>query len=161
MPRGLNCHGAFVFLRGLDQETRRLLNALVTGVGTACAKPPPVESTRIIPIAGGSVSGWEQPSNIIRMEPDAGLIKIVTAQGRETITGGDGESGQRFSSEVKYVSYFAQRLADTLGMRQLEFGIVEDGAGQTAFQSAPGGWQGVVSGSRKSVKHVKESLARG
>lgn len=81
-------------------------------------------------------------------------------QGRESISGADGESGQRFASEVKYVSYYAQRLADTLGMRELQFCIVEDREGQTAFQTCAGGWQGVVGGMRKSIKQVKETLAR-
>ena len=67
-----------------------------------------------------------QPSNIIRMEPDPGLIKMDLSKGRESLSGGDQESAQRFGSEVKYVTYFAQRLAESLGMHQLQLGIIED-----------------------------------
>lgn len=83
-----------------------------------------------------------------------------THQGRESLSGGDAESSQRFASEVKYVTYFARRLADTLGMHHLQLGVVEDREGQTAFHSSSTGWHGVVSGNRRSLKQVRESLAR-
>ncbi|SKB03579.1 hypothetical protein SAMN02745166_03848 [Prosthecobacter debontii] len=102
----------------------------------------------------------QQPTNVIRMEPDPGLIKIETVQGREVVSGGDAESTQRFSSEVKYVTYYSQRLADILGMHQLQLGIVEDREGQTAFQASAAGWHGAVSSNRRSLKQVKDSLAR-
>lgn len=85
---------------------------------------------------------------------------METAQGRETLSGGDSESSQRFASEVKFVTYFAQKLADTLGMRQLQFGVVEDREGQAAFAASPAGWYGVISSNRRSVRQLKEFLAR-
>ncbi len=94
------------------------------------------------------------------MEPDPGLIKMDMAQGRESLSGGDSESAQRFGSEVKFVTWYAQRLAEILGMHQLQLGIVEDREGQTAFASSSNGWHGVVSGNRRSVRQVCESLAR-
>ncbi|MCB1279831.1 hypothetical protein [Prosthecobacter sp.] len=96
------------------------------------------------------------------MEPDPGLIKMEVTQGRETISGGDAESSQRFAGEVKYVGYFAEKLAETLGMTGLEMAIVEDREGQTSISAGQqrGNWHGVVSGSRRSIKHVRESLAR-
>ncbi len=95
------------------------------------------------------------------MEPDPGLIKMDVVQGRESVSGGgDTESAQRFANEVKYVAFYAQKLADTLGMHQLQIGIVEDREGQTAFHSSSNGWQGVISSNRRSLKHIKESLAR-
>lgn len=94
------------------------------------------------------------------MEPDPGLIKMDVTKGRESLSGGDQESAQRFGSEVKYVTYFAQRLAESLGMHQLQLGIVEDREGQTAFASSANGWHGVVSSNRRSLRQVRESLAR-
>ncbi len=94
------------------------------------------------------------------MEPDPGLIKMDMAQGRESLTGGDAESAQRFGSEVKYVTFFAQKLGEILGMHQLQLGVVEDREGQTAFASSASGWHGVVSSNRRSLKQVRESLAR-
>lgn len=101
-----------------------------------------------------------QPSNIIRMEPDPGLIKMDLSKGRESLSGGDQESAQRFGSEVKYITYFAQRLAESLGMHQLQLGIVEDREGQTAFSSSANGWHGVVSSNRRSLRQVRDSLSR-
>ncbi|MEN3941164.1 hypothetical protein WJU23_07715 [Prosthecobacter sp. SYSU 5D2] len=94
------------------------------------------------------------------MEPDPGLIKMDTLQGRESLSGGDAESSQRFASEVKYITFYAHKLAETLGMHQLQLGIVEDREGQTAFHSSANGWHGVVSSNRRSLKQIKESLAR-
>ena len=116
------------------------------------------EPTRIIPITPSRPV--QQPSNIIRMEPDPGLIKLDTSSGKDTLTGGEPEAAQRFSSEVKYVSYYGQRLAETLGMRQLTLGIVEDREGQTAFRSSASGWHGAVSSNRRSLWQVRESLVR-
>lgn len=135
-------------------------NCKVHKYGTPCAHSPCVEATRIIPISASRSVQGQQPNNVIRMEPDPGLIKIDTVQGREVVSGGDGESTQRFSSEVKYVAYYAQRLAETLGMHQLQLGIVEDREGQTAFHASATGWHGVVSSNRRSLKQVKDSLSR-
>lgn len=136
--------------------------------GTPCAIRNFVEATRIIPIPTNRPSQGQpqqqqpqQPSNIVRMEPAPGLIKIDRSQGKEFVSGGDGESTQRFASEVKYVTFYAQKLAETLGMYQLQTGIVEDREGQTAFQSSATGWHGAVSPSRRSLKQVKESLTQG
>ena len=130
--------------------------------GTLRATSTDVESTRIIPITTNRPGqGQQQPANVIRMEADPGWIKLETVDGRESITGGDGESSQRFASEVKYVTYYAQKLAETLGMHQLQLGIVEDREGQTAFHASASGWHGVVSGNRRSLKQLRESLARG
>lgn len=120
-----------------------------------------MEATRIIPISASRPVHGQQPANVIRMEPDPGLIKMDTQQGRESLSGGDAESSQRFASEVKYVTYYAQKLADTLGMHQLQLGIIEDREGQTAFQNSANGWHGVVSSNRRSLKQVRESLTRG
>ena len=121
-----------------------------------------MEPTRIIPISTGRTNAGAQPSNIVRMEPDPGLIKMESFQGRESVSGGDAESAQRFAGEVKYVGYFAEKLAETLGMRSLEMAIVEDREGQTVISAGqqPGSWHGVVSGNRRSIKQVRESLAR-
>lgn len=121
-----------------------------------------MEPTRIIPISSARTSAGAQPSNIVRMEPDPGLIKMETAQGRESLSGGDSDSSPRFAGEVKYVGYFADKLADTLGMRQLEVAIVEDREGQTSISSGQqaGNWHGMVSSSRRSIKQVRDALAR-
>ena len=76
-----------------------------------------MEPTRIIPISSARTASGAQPSNIVRMEPDPGLIKMESAQGRESVSGGDSESAQRFAGEVKYVGYYADKLVETLGMR--------------------------------------------
>ncbi len=116
------------------------------------------QPTRIIPLNPNRPA--QEPSNVIRMEPDPGLIKLETASGREVISGGDSESAQRFASEVKYVTYFGQRLAETLGMRKLTLGIVEDREGQTAFRASSTGWHGAVSSNRRGLWQVRESLQR-
>jgi hypothetical protein len=119
-----------------------------------------MEPTRIIPISSSRHAGM-QPANIVPMEPDPGLIKMESHQGRETLSGGDAESAQRFAGEVKYVGYFTDKLAETLGMRRLEVAIVEDRDGQTAISSTqPGKWHGSVSSHRRSIKQVREALAR-
>lgn len=96
------------------------------------------------------------------MDPDPGLIKMESAQGRESVSGGDAESSQRFAGEVKYVGYYAAKLAETLGMRRLEMAIVEDREGQTSISAGQqaGNWHGAVSSNRRSIKQVRESLAR-
>lgn len=121
-----------------------------------------MESTRIIPISSARQNAGAQPSNIVRMDPDPGLIKMESAQGRESVSGGDAESSQRFAGEVKYVGYFAAKLAETLGMRRLEMAIVEDREGQTSISAGQqaGNWHGAVSSNRRSIKQVRESLAR-
>jgi hypothetical protein len=121
--------------------------------------PPAMESTRIIPLTG-TRSG--QPSNIIRMEPDPHLIKIDLVAGQEQISGGDAENAQRFSGETRYVSYYAARIAETLGMRRLEVCILEDRDGQTSMLAGQqsGGWRGSIQPVRRSIKQVLESLGR-
>ncbi|MHB1081665.1 MAG: hypothetical protein ACYC67_19910 [Prosthecobacter sp.] len=121
-----------------------------------------MEPTRIIPISSARHAAGAQPSNIVRMEPDPGLIKMESFQGRETLSGGDTESAQRFAGEVKYVGYFADKLAETLGMRRLEIAIVEDRDGQTSISTGEktGSWHGMISSNRRSIKQVRESLAR-
>lgn len=121
-----------------------------------------MEPTRIIPISSARTIASAQPSNIVRMEPDPGLIKMESSQGRETLSGGDTESAQRFAGEVKYVGYFAEKLADTLGMRRLEIAIVEDRDGQTAISAGEqaGNWHGMISNNRRSIKQVRDTLAR-
>lgn len=116
------------------------------------------QPTRIIPQSASLQGG--HAANILRLEPDPGLIKMGVFQGRESITGGDQETAQRFGSEVKYVTYFAQRLAESLGMRQLQLGIVEDREGQTAFVSSSSGWHGSVSSNRRSLRQLCDSLVR-
>ena len=118
-----------------------------------------MEPTRIIPISS-TRSG--QPANVIRMEPDPTLIKIESVNGQEHSSGGDPENAQRFSGEVNYVSYYAARLAETLGMRRLEACILEDRDGQTSFAGGQnqGSWHGSIQTSRRSIKQVLESLGR-
>jgi len=121
-----------------------------------------MESTRIIPISSTRQLSAAQAANIVRMEPDPGLIKMESAEGRESVSGGDAESAQRFAGEVKYVGFYAVKLAETLGMRRLEHAIIEDREGQTAISAGQqdGNWHGVVSGNRRSIKQVRESLVR-
>ncbi len=119
-----------------------------------------MEPTRIIPITPTKGDGSQQPSNVPRQELEPGLIKIEMAKGREGSSGGDSDATQRFTSEVKYVSYFAQRLAESLGMRQLVMGVVEDREGQTSFYSSATGWHGSVSSNRRSVRQLREALSR-
>lgn len=121
-----------------------------------------MEPTRIIPISTARTTTGTQASNIIRMEPDPGLIKMESAQGRASVSGGDAESAQRFAGEVKFVGYYAEKLAETLGMRRLEMAIVEDRDGQTAISAGQqaGNWHGTVSSNRRSIKQVRESLTR-
>jgi hypothetical protein len=118
-----------------------------------------MEPTRIIPISSAR-SG--QPANVIRMDPDPTLIKIETVSGKESISGGDPENAQRFSGEIHYVSYYAARLAETLGMRRLEACILEDRDGQTSIAAGQnhGSWHGSIQTSRRSIKQVLESLGR-
>jgi hypothetical protein len=120
-----------------------------------------MESTRIIPVSTSRSTAGAQPSTVIRMEPTPGLIKMESSQGRETLSGGDTESSQRFAGEVKYVGYFAEKLADTLGMRRMEVAILEDREGQTAIGTGQqsGTWHGLISSNRRSIKQVRESLA--
>ncbi len=96
------------------------------------------------------------------MEPDPGLIKVETARGRESVSGSDSESAQRFAGEVKYIGYFADKLAETLGMRRLEMAIVEDREGQTTIGAGQqsGSWHGAISSNRRSIKQVRDSLGK-
>lgn len=121
-----------------------------------------MESTRIIPISSTRQATGSQPAKVARMEPDPGLIKLESAEGREFVSGGDADSAQRFSGEVKYVGYYTAKLAEALGMRHLELAIIEDRDGQTAISAGQqnGNWHGFVSGNRRSIKQVRESLAR-
>lgn len=107
-----------------------------------------MEPTRIIPISSAR-SG--QPANVIRMDPDPTLIKIETVSGKESISG-----------EIHYVSYYAARLAETLGMHRLEACILEDRDGQTSIAAGQnhGSWHGSIQTSRRSIKQVLESLGR-
>ncbi|MBE7495092.1 MAG: hypothetical protein HS117_09115 [Verrucomicrobiaceae bacterium] len=118
-----------------------------------------MEPTRIIPIS--STRGG-QPANVIRMEPDPMLIKIDTINGQEHVSGSDAENAQRFSGEVRYASYYAARLAETLGMRRLEVCILEDRDGQTSLAAGQqaGSWHGSIQPARRSIKQVLESLGR-
>ena len=119
-----------------------------------------MESTRIIPFSGTRQAAGAQPSNGGRTDPN--LITMELSEGRESVSGGDAESSQRFAGEVKYVGYYAAKLASTLGMRSLELAIVEDREGQTAISAGrqDGNWHGVVSSNRRSIKQVRESLSR-
>lgn len=76
------------------------------------------------------------------------------------MSGGEPEGAQRFAGEVKFVSYYAQKLADILGMRGLVLGIVEDREGQTSFRSSSSGWHGSVSSNKRSLWQVRESLMK-
>jgi hypothetical protein len=111
--------------------------------------------TRIIPIQQPA-----QPASIPRAESDPGLIRMNVAGGRESVSGGEPEGAQRFAGEVKFVTYYAQKLADILGMRSLVLGIVEDREGQTSFRSSPSGWHGSVSSNKRSLRQVRESLMK-
>jgi len=119
-----------------------------------------MESTRIIPLSGTRQPAGAQSPSVGRTDPN--LITMESAEGRESVSGGDPESSQRFAGEVKYVGYYAAKLAATLGMRGLELAIVEDREGQTAISAGrqEGSWHGVVSSNRRSIKQVRESLSR-
>ncbi len=115
-----------------------------------------MENTRIIPNLNPKDEGKASSGGKV----DQVLIKMEVRNGKEEITGGDPENAQRFEGEVKYVAYFAQRLADALNMHSLELGVIEDREGQTAFHAtAGGGWHGVVGSSRRSLKQVSEALS--
>lgn len=116
-----------------------------------------MEPTRIIPITSARTA---QPANIIRMDPDPGLIRLETVNGQEQLSGGEPEAAQRFAGEVNYVNYYAARLAETLGMRRLEVCILEDREGQTSLAAGgqPGSWRGSIQTTRRSIKQVLESL---
>ena len=109
-----------------------------------------MDSTRIIPISTP------------RKDSDPAPIKLERLRGRETVSGGDPEVAQRFAGEVNYVSYYAARLAETLGMRRLEVAILEDREGQVSMAAGQqeGSWHGAISNSRRSIKQVLESLGR-
>ena len=101
-----------------------------------------------------------QPSNIVRMSGDPGLMRL-SGRDQTTVTGGNAESSQRFTGEVKYVSFFGERLASVIGMQRLEMGVAEDREGQTAFARGAGGeWEGMVSGTRRAIREVREALNR-
>lgn len=112
--------------------------------------PGSMESTRVITLPTRQNS-----------TPEPGLIKLVQNQGRESISGGDAESSQRFAGEIQYVTWHAKRLAATIGMSTLRLGVVEDREGQTAFHISQDGWHGVASSNRRPLKHIRENLARG
>jgi hypothetical protein len=118
-----------------------------------------MEPTRIIPI---TPSRPTQPANIIRMEADPSLIRLETVNGQEQLSGGEPENAPRFAGEVHYVSYYATRLAETLGMRRLEACILEDRDGQTSLAAGnqAGSWHGSIQTTRRSIKQVLESLGR-
>ena len=109
-----------------------------------------MDSTRIIPISTA------------RKDSDPAPIRLERHQGRETVSGGDPEAAQRFAGEVNYVSYYAARLAETLGMRRLEVAILEDREGQASMSvgQQAGSWHGAISSNRRSIKQVLESLGR-
>jgi hypothetical protein len=73
-------------------------------------------------------------------------IPLFQVLAGNTVRGtGDPEQQQRFFNEVQYVEYYAKRIGESLGMRSLDVGMVEDAESQTAFCYAPGtGGQGVV-----------------
>lgn len=119
--------------------------------GTAPALALSVEATRIIP----NTKDESRAKGV-----DRGLIKFSKNGGQEVLTGMDAETNQRFASEVKYVSYFAQRLAEALNMHSLEMGVIDDREGQTAFHAtSDGGWHGLLSPDRRSFKQAKEVLS--
>ena len=109
-----------------------------------------MDSTRII------------PNSTARKDSDPAPIRLERHQGRESVSGADPEAAQRFAGEVNYVSYYAARLAETLGMRRLELAILEDRDGQAAMGASQqaGNWHGAISSSRRSIKQVLESLGR-
>ncbi len=91
-----------------------------------------------------------------------GLMRLSQNGDRDLISGGDNDATQRFTSEIKYVSHFASRLLQTLGMRHLVFGVVEDREGQTAFArfgSQHADWNGFSSSNRRAIKQIREQLS--
>jgi hypothetical protein len=69
------------------------------------------------------------------------------------------EKAQRFAAEMNYVSHYADRLAGVLGMRRLEFGVLEDRDGQVSFMLVAGSWTGRVSETRRSLSQAKAALS--
>lgn len=109
-----------------------------------------MEPTRIIPITNP------------RSAPTADFIRLEKVNGREHLSGGDAENGPRFAGEVHYIQYYADRLAETLGMRRLEACILEDRDGQTSIAATAqvGSWIGSIQSTRRSIKQVLESLGK-
>jgi len=118
-----------------------------------------MESTRIIPFTGARPT---LPTPTARPEPDPTLIRLEIVNGRDQLSGGDAENGTRFAGEVHYICYYAERLAETLGMRRLEACILEDRDGQTAIAATAqsSSWIGSIQTTRRSIKHVLESLGK-
>ena len=117
-----------------------------------------MEPTRLISPQG-------TPTKLKQAEPSGhaldGLMRLSQNGDRESISGGDSEATQRFTGEVKYVSHFATRLLQTLGMRRLVFGVVEDREGQTAFAQtgeSAAEWNGFSSSNRRAIKQIREQL---
>lgn len=108
---------------------------------------PRVELTRFIP-----ASACRPPQVTARIYDPA---LLASARTFPLVQSG---FSQRFTREVDYAEHYARKLAETLGLHQLEMGVVEDGEGQTAFHATPTGWQGVVSCNRRSIKQVRETV---
>lgn len=125
-------------------------NATVFWHAHCLLKMAPMEPTRIIPIT------------VPRSAPSTDFIRLETVNGQEQLSGGEPENAPRFAGEVHYVSYYATRLAETLGMRRLEACILEDRDGQTSMAAGgqPGSWRGTIQTTRRSIKQVLESFGR-
>ena len=120
---------------------------------------PLMESTRIIPFTGSRPT---LPTHPARPDPDPTLIRLEIVNGRDQLSGGDAENGPRFAGEVHYIRYYADRLAETLGMRRLEACILEDRDGQTSIAATAqsSSWIGSIQTTRRSIKQVLESLGK-
>ncbi len=118
-----------------------------------------MESTRIIPFTGVRTT---LPTPTTRADPDPTLIRLEIVNGRDQLSGGDAENAPRFAGEVHYIQYYADRLAETLGMRRLEACILEDREGQTAIAATAqaSSWIGSIQPTRRSIKQVLESLGK-
>lgn len=83
------------------------------------------------------------PKNMVTTETQA--VPLFQVSGQSVRGTGDTDQQQRFYNEVQYVDYYAKRIGESLGMRTLELGVVEDAESQTAFfYSPPAAGQGAV-----------------
>ena len=92
---------------------------------------------------------------------DTQSVPLFQVMSTDSVRGtGEPEQQQRFLNEVNYASYYANRIADCLGMRVLELGVVEDADSQTAFYVVPGrgGQAPIVNGFTTTTRRPLSTL---
>lgn len=112
--------------------------------------------TRIIPLnPNRAASTAHDPAGVTAQ---AGFVKKEVAQAAEPVLADDPAKAQRFASELQYVTHFAVQLAEILGVKPLQFGVVEDVDSQTTFLQGANGWTGRVSRTRRSIALARTTL---